>query len=194
MMELNKRQFDAKLEEYRQIRSSMQKLEEREGRDLYFMFLVFIGVISVGFKWQYSILYMTSSFILLYLWLDEIRVFNAIKRLGTYIEVFIEQDIPDLKHYTKGGKHRLRSDPLMKLLQLLANSIIPLFSLVFFLLAHHFKNNLIPNISYLKSILIYYIYRYFFWISFISLVAWSVWTVIMGRHWEKKEWEKRFKE
>jgi hypothetical protein len=181
--------LEAKLEEYRQIRSSMQKLDEREGRNLYFMFLVFVGVISVGFKWQYSILYMTSSFILLYLWLDEIKVFISIKRLGTYIEVFIEREIYDLKHYTSGVKNKLLTK-WWHPLGLPANSIIPIFSLMFFILAIHFKDNLIPNICHQKSILYFNIYLFSFLAFFIYLLIWSIFIKLKVRDWEKDEWER----
>lgn len=182
--------LEAKLEEYRQLQEAMRQLRVRQDRGLYFMFLIFIGVIGIGFRWPYSILYMTSSFILLYLWLDEIRVFNSIIRLGTYIEIFIEREIDELKHFTMSGKHRLHTKKGLKLLRALANGIIPILSLLFFLLARHFKNNLIPNISHSISIIFYWIYLYSFFIGLSSLAFWSIWATLKGRKRENNEWKR----
>lgn len=190
MTKLNRMQFDAKLEEYRQLQEAIRQLRVRQDRDIYFMFVVFIGIISLGFRLQYSILYMTSSFVLLYLWLDEIRIFDSIHRLNTYIEVFIEQEIDELRHSTKGGEHCLHTQKIPKLLRALANGIIPLLSLVFFILARCYWDSLIPNMSYTKSITIYWIYLHIFSISFGSLFFWSIRSTNEGRNREMKEWKR----
>ncbi len=184
--------LEAKLEEYRQLQEAIRQLRVRQDRGLYFTFLIFIGVISIGFKWQYSILYMTSSFILLYLWLDEIRIFNSIIRLVTYIEIFIEQEIDELKNFTMSGKHRLHTKKGLKLLRALGSGhgIIPLLSFVFFLLAIPYRNNLIPNMSCSISIIFYCIYFLIFIISFDSLLIWSIYSTSERRDIEKKEWKR----
>ena len=183
-------QLEAILAEYKGMREAIKQLHERQGRDLYFTFLVFIGAISVGFKWHYSILYMASSFIILYLWLDEIRIFNSIIRLGTYIEIFIEQEIDELKHFTMSGEHRLHKEKWLKLSKAFAHSIIPILSFTFFLLALPYMNNLIPNISCFISIIVYCIYSLIFIICFIYLFKWSIRSTLCRRYSESVEWIK----
>ena len=181
--------LEAKLEEYRQVCADRRQLFERRDRTLYLALFVFTGIIGIGIQWEIPILFILTSFILLFLWCNEILRQFAIYRYNAYIEVIIKKDIKELERTSIGQFHPYHKD-WRRVIPYLS---IPFLVLICYFFGYFFKNScnrVIPSHLLL-------IFGTISFICFISLVIWSfrvLYPKCKYRENEKKKWEDAQKE
>lgn len=180
--------LEAKLEEYRQTRADIRQLYNRRDQTLYLAFFLFTGVISVGIKFENSILFFMTCIILLFLWYQETVRQIAIYRYEAYIIVKIEDYIQELKRSTLSWKHPSYINPWKRLKRGISYiTLIILIGTCFRLGIYYFFNSCNPIISYFLYLTFIIIISVFFIV--LTIYTFYVFT-IRCRDKEKENWEK----
>jgi hypothetical protein len=86
------------INEYNQLRAEIRMYLEHSSKSL--QIAMALGAAAVTFGPQYPNLLIVSSLIVLFLWYDEIRHLRAVQRVATYLEVFVEPNVPGLNWET----------------------------------------------------------------------------------------------
>ncbi len=161
------------IDEYNQLRAEIRMYLEHGSRSLQIAMTLGAAAVTFGHKWP--LLLLVSSAIVSYLWFDEIRHLKAVQRTATYIEVFVEPNVPGLNWETIGGKNKF--DPSF-FNRAIANAPFP--TLIAVLLAYGFNLAKLPaGLGILAGI----------WVIG-GLGVWSYWTAKHGRREERQEWER----
>lgn len=175
--------FEAKLEEYRQLREEIRHYLQRRQQNINFAIIVTVGVVGVGLRLNNYILFLSSALLICFLWFDEIRRVQAVFRVGSYIEVFIESEVRGLKWETLGARHKIQTSFLSRLI---ANGIYPLLFLLNAILGLSFIIKMDKNLAIIIAIL--------FIIVFFSLSVRSFYVSTKGRQNEATFWGKQKQE
>jgi len=162
----NKKSISILLEEYRQLRAEIVLFLERRTRGLHLAIVITIGSIGIGVKWENPILFLTSSLLISFLWYDEIRRLRAIFRNSTYIEVFLEPELHELKWEKMIAKHKIQKSVIGRII---AGAEFPIL---------YSSNAILGVFSILKrsivlSIIVIVIYSIIFLILFIKEIILS---------------------
>jgi hypothetical protein len=182
MAKLNRMQFEAKLEEYRQMCTNIRQLFNRRDYTVYLALFVFTGIISIGIQRKIPILFFITSSILLFLWSHEVIRQIALYRYNAYIEFKIEEKIEGLEIFTIGRFHPYRK---------CFYKFIPYFSIPFMIviclyLACYFRN----SCNRVLSDCLFCAFMTIIVISFIILVIWSFnISLPKYKNKEKEKWE-----
>ncbi len=175
--------MEAKLEEYRQLRAEIRHYLERRHQIINLAIIITLGVIGVGLAWNNYILFLSSALLIAFLWFDEIRRLQAIFRVAAYIEVFIETEIAGLKWETLGGKHKIQTSFISRVI---SNAEFPLL----------FSLNSVLGLFLLIRVntIIMVVIAFVFMVIFFSLLIKSYNVSTKGRKKEVEFWEKTKKE
>ncbi len=86
------------VDEYNQLRAEIRMYLEHGSKNL--QIAMALGAAAVTFGPLYPNLLIVSSLIVSFLWYDEIRHLRAVQRVATYLEVFVEPNVPGLNWET----------------------------------------------------------------------------------------------
>lgn len=175
--------IEAKLEEYRQLRAEIRHFLERRHKIINFAIIITLGVTSVGLTLNNYILFLLSALLIAFLWFDEIRRLQAIFRVATYIEVFIETEVAGLKWETLVGKHKVQTSFISRVI---SNAEFPLL----------FSLNSVLGLFLLIRVntIIMVVIAFIFMVIFFTLSKKSHHVLTNGRNEEIEFWKKIKKE
>jgi len=172
-----------KIEEYKELRQEIRMLLARQQNIKNFAYIITLGVFGVISTYQkLYIVPIISAILIGLLWLSELRRINAVFRLATYIEIFIEKEISDLKYETISRLNKFSTSYISKILRLISNSDI------FLLFVFHSVYGCI--ICYKEDVTISTMFIIFFSLTFIILGYFSFKIATNGENVERNNWLK----
>ncbi|MDN5201194.1 hypothetical protein QQ008_07470 [Fulvivirgaceae bacterium BMA10] len=175
--------MDEKIEEYKELRQEIRTLLSRQHNIKNFAYVITLGVFgAITTVKELYLISLLSAFLIGLLWLSELRRIMAVFRLSTYIEIFIEEDVANLRYETLSRQNNFSKGLLSKLLRLINNSDI-LILFVFhstYGVVRCYNNNI--NLAIILTIL--------FGLIFIILGYYSYRVAMKGENSEKENWLK----
>jgi hypothetical protein len=100
--------YETVLEEYRQLRDEIRTYLKSNDETKNYAIIITFGAFGIDQWIKYPQILFLAAFLICILWYNEIRTIKAIFRVAAYIQVFIEQELPDLKWETLGGRHKIQ--------------------------------------------------------------------------------------
>lgn len=128
---MDQKKYETILEEYRQLRKEIRVYLKSNDESKNYAIIITLGAFGLD-KWvDYPSILFLSAFLICILWYNEIRYMKAIFRAASYIQVFIEKELPELKWETFGQHHIIQKSFIDRLLSNAQIPILLLFNLIF---------------------------------------------------------------
>lgn len=173
--------MNEQIEEYKELRQEIRALLSRQQNIKNFSYVITLGVFGAITTIQdLYLISVISALLIALLWLSELRRIMAVFRLATYIEVFIEKDIADLKYETLSRYNKFSKGIYSKILRLVSNSDI------FILFIFHATYSCIR--CYKENIDLSMILIVIFSLMFLLLGFYSSKIATKGEQMEKDNW------
>jgi hypothetical protein len=86
------------IDEYNELRAEIRMYLEHDSKSL--QIAMALGAGAVTFGKDHPLLLMVSAAIVSFLWFDEVRHLRAVQRTASYLEVFVEPNVPGLNWET----------------------------------------------------------------------------------------------
>ena len=123
------------LEEYGELREEIRMYLSRRQQSKNFVFMIALAIVGLDSSSLVTfgeLVFPVSALLIWFLWFDEIGRMKAVFRVATYIETFLEPNVPGLNWETIGGRHRIQTSWIRRIL---SNAEFPLLFLGFVVLA-----------------------------------------------------------
>jgi len=115
------------LQEHKEIRSEIRQYLDWRSKSIQFSMALTTGAVALGPKIGTGLLFLLTALVVAFLWYDEVRHLIAVFRLATYLELFVEPNVPGLEWETIGGRHPIQTDATERAV---ANGIFPTMFIV----------------------------------------------------------------
>jgi hypothetical protein len=119
------------LEEYAELREEIRTYLSRREQSKNFVLMIALAIIGLDaanlVKFG-DILFPVCALLIWFVWFDELGRIRAVHRVGTYIEVFIENKVPGLQLETVGGEHPIQRSLIRRIV---SNAEFPVLFLLF---------------------------------------------------------------
>lgn len=119
------------LEEYGELREEIRTYLSRREQSKNFVFMITLAVVGLDSSSLVSfgeLVFTVSALLIWFLWFDEIGRMKAIFRVATYIQTFLEPEVPGLNWETLGGRHKIQTSWTRRIM---SNAEFPLLFLGF---------------------------------------------------------------
>lgn len=166
------------LQEHRELRTEIRQYLDWRAKSIQFALLLTAAAVAVAPELKSGPFFLVTALIIAFLWYDEARHLVAVFRLGTYLQLFVEPNVPGLNSETISDSHPVQRSIIGRAV---ANGVFPILYLLHTgLMVHYWTRPLRQGVLIIAGMVI----------VFIAVFSHSSFVALKGRQRELATWHR----